>query len=76
MIISDLILKKQSLNYRVILSMRSKNMIILTFILLSYAYFSSISSLEINEFWKGEFALIPIQAMAVIYTSYCRFCRR
>ena len=58
------------------LSMRSKHLIILTFTFLGYVYFSSISSLEIDEFWKSELALIPIQVIAVIYTSYCRFCRR
>ena len=51
----------------------SLNLVI--FVLLGYGYFSTISSLEIDEFWKSELALIPIQVTALIYTAYCRFWR-
>lgn len=58
------------------LKIKSKYLILVIFVLLSYGYFSGISGLGINQFWKGELALIPIQVMALIYTSYSRQERR
>lgn len=58
------------------LKIKSKYLILVIFAFLSYGYFSGISGLEINEFWKSELALMPIQVMALIYTSYCRYERR
>ena len=56
------------------IKLRHINLVIFT--LLGYGYFSTMSNLQINEFWKGQLVLLPIQAMALIYTSYSHFCRR
>ena len=58
------------------LKMKSRHLNLVIFTLLGYGYFSTISSLQINEFWKGQVVLLPIQAMALIYTSYSYFYRR
>lgn len=57
------------------LIVKSKYLNLLIVALLGCGFFSTISSLEINEFWKSELALIPIQLMALIYTSYSRYDR-
>jgi hypothetical protein len=41
--------------------------------LFGLTYFSAISSLDISSFWRGEFALIPLQIMAVIYVTCLRW---
>ena len=40
--------------------------------LTSCGYFSTISNLDINDFWQGEMVLIPLQLIAVIYLIYLR----
>ncbi len=54
---------------------KSRHLNLLIFIILGCGFFCTISSLGINEFWKSELALIPIQVMALVYTSYCNYDR-
>jgi hypothetical protein len=57
------------------LSIKRKQLILGICLLLSFGYFSTISSLEINAFLKGEIILIPLQAIAITYL-YLRYSRK
>jgi hypothetical protein len=52
---------------------KNKHIILSLFTLFGFAYFSAISNLDISSFWRGEFTLIPLQIMAVIYITYLRW---
>ncbi|MCG6136494.1 MAG: hypothetical protein MET45_17930 [Nostoc sp. LLA-1] len=45
------------------------------FLLVGMGYFSSMSSLELNYFFKSLIAIMPIQVVAIIYTTYLRWSR-
>ncbi|MBD2774717.1 hypothetical protein [Iningainema tapete] len=54
------------------LTLKRKNLTYLMLALLGLGYFSAISSLEVNDFFKSEIALIPIQLVTIIYLNYQR----
>ncbi len=45
-------------------------------VLLGMGYFSAMSSLEINFFFRGYAALMPMQAVALVYVMYLRWSSR
>jgi hypothetical protein len=45
---------------------RPRNLKLAMLVLLGLAYFSGVSTLEINPFFRTEVVLIPLQALAVI----------
>jgi uncharacterized membrane protein len=55
--------------------LKNKKLILAVFLLFGLGYFSAISNLEVNNFWRGELALIPLQILALIYVSYLRWNR-
>ncbi|MBR8837294.1 MAG: hypothetical protein DSM106950_25620 [Stigonema ocellatum SAG 48.90 = DSM 106950] len=57
------------------LTLKRKNIIFIVFILLGFGYFNAMSNLAMDEFFKSEIALIPVQLIAIIYTTYLRWNR-
>jgi hypothetical protein len=55
---------------------KSKKLSLAIFVLLGLGYFSVMSHLEIDDFWKSQVALMPVQIIAVIYFTYYRLNRR
>jgi hypothetical protein len=55
--------------------LKNKKLILLIFLLFGFGYFSAMSNLEINDFWKSQVALMPLQAYALIYITYRRWSR-
>ncbi len=53
--------------------LKKKKLTLAVFLVFGLAYFSAISNLEVNNFWRGELALIPLQILALIYVSYLRW---
>ncbi len=53
--------------------LQNKKLILLIFLLFGFGYFSAMSNLEINDFWKSQVALMPLQAIALIYITYRRW---
>lgn len=47
--------------------LRNQKLLLLPCLLIGLAYFSTISSLQIDDFWKSQIALIPVQLGLVIY---------
>jgi hypothetical protein len=45
------------------------------FLLVGMGYFSAMSSLELNYFLKSLIAIMPIQVIAIVYTTYLRWNR-
>lgn len=41
--------------------------------MIGWGYFSAVSSLGVDDFWKSQIALIPVQLGAVIYFTYLRW---
>jgi hypothetical protein len=56
-----------------ILKPKQVNLIIL--LLIGIAYFSTMSNLEINNFYKSLIFMMPIQMVTVIYLTYRRWSR-
>ncbi|BAZ42816.1 hypothetical protein NIES4101_87860 [Calothrix sp. NIES-4101] len=50
--------------------LRTKRILLLPFIILGFGYFYAVSSVGVDEFWKSQIALIPVQLGAVIYFTY------
>ncbi|MGI8503961.1 MAG: hypothetical protein ACR2LR_22920 [Hassallia sp.] len=55
--------------------LKKKKLTLLIFLLFGFAYFSAMSNLEINSFLKSQVALMPFQAIALIYITYLRWSR-
>ncbi len=55
--------------------LQNKKLILLIFLLFGFGYFSAMSNLEINSFLKSQVALMPLQAIALIYITYLRWSR-
>ncbi|MCV3214164.1 hypothetical protein OGM63_11690 [Plectonema radiosum NIES-515] len=55
--------------------LKNKKLILLIFLLFGFGYFSAMSNLEINDFLKSQVALMPLQAIALIYITYLRLNR-
>ncbi|MBF2067644.1 MAG: hypothetical protein IGS39_24980 [Calothrix sp. C42_A2020_038] len=49
---------------------KNKKLILSLFLLGGMGYVSAISNLEVNNFWRGELALIPLQVLALIYVAF------
>ncbi|KAF3888505.1 MULTISPECIES: hypothetical protein [Nostocales] len=58
------------------LALKGKNITLIALALMAMAYFSTMSHLEIHPFLKGEFVLIPLQGLALIYVMYWRWYHR
>jgi hypothetical protein len=52
--------------------LKNKNLILSAFLLCSIGYFSAISNLELNSFFRGELILIPLQILALVYVTFVR----
>ncbi|MBW4604565.1 MAG: hypothetical protein KME29_34650 [Calothrix sp. FI2-JRJ7] len=52
--------------------LKNKKLILSIFVLCSMGYFGTVSNLEVNSFLRGEFILIPLQALALIYVTFWR----
>ncbi|TWH55061.1 hypothetical protein [Dulcicalothrix desertica] len=50
--------------------LKNKKLILGIFVLCSMGYFGTVSNLELNSFLRGEFILIPLQALALIYVTF------
>jgi hypothetical protein len=55
------------------LKLKNKKLLLLSFLLLGWGYFSAVSNLSVDDFWKSQIALIPVQVSAVIYFTYLRW---
>jgi hypothetical protein len=53
--------------------LKNKKLTLAIFLVFGLVYFSAISDLELDNFWRGELALIPLQILALIYVSYLRW---
>ncbi|WP_029637229.1 MULTISPECIES: hypothetical protein [Nostocales] len=53
--------------------LKNKKLILLIFLLFGFGYFSAMSNLEINSFLKSQVALMPLQAIALLYITYRRW---
>lgn len=56
--------------------LRNQKLLLLPCLLIGLAYFSTISSLQVDDFWKSQIALVPVQLGLVIYFTYIRLRRR
>jgi hypothetical protein len=54
------------------LIIRRRNFKLAMLALFGLAYFSAVSTLEINPFFRSEIVLIPLQALALIYVAFGR----
>ncbi len=52
------------------LTIKSKHLVWMIFLLLGFGYFSAMSNLEIHNFWKSLIVLMPMQVGAIIYVTY------
>lgn len=57
------------------LGIKRKNIGLAMLAVLGFGYFYGMSALEINPFWKSQVALMPIQAIALLYVTYWRWTR-
>jgi hypothetical protein len=57
------------------LSIKSKQIIWFFLLILGFGYFSAMSNLEINSYFKSLIALMPMQVAAIIYVIYLRWHR-
>ncbi|MBC1236614.1 hypothetical protein VF14_07210 [Nostoc linckia z18] len=57
------------------LTIKRKHLIWIVLLLLGFGYFSAMSNLEIDNFWKSLIVLMPIQVAAIIYVTYLRWRR-
>lgn len=57
------------------LIIKRKHLIWIVLLLLGFGYFSAMSNLEIDNFWKSLVILMPIQVAAIIYVTYLRWRR-
>ncbi len=57
------------------LALKRKNITLTILTVVGFAYFSSMSNLVINPFWKTEIILIPLQMVALTYMAYLRWSR-
>ncbi|MBL1200001.1 MAG: hypothetical protein RMY62_005755 [Nostoc sp. ZfuVER08] len=57
------------------LTIKRKHLIWIVLLLLGFGYFSAMSNLEIDNFWKSLVVLMPIQVAAIIYVTYLRWRR-
>jgi hypothetical protein len=55
------------------LKLRNKKLLLLPFLMVGWGYFTAVSSLSVDDFWKSQIALIPVQLGAVIYFTYLRW---
>jgi hypothetical protein len=55
------------------LKLNNKKLLLLPFLILGWGYFSAVSSLNVDDFWKSQIALIPVQVGVVIYFTYLRW---
>jgi hypothetical protein len=58
-----------------VLTIKRKHLIWIVLLLLGFGYFSAMSNLEIDNFWKSLVVLMPIQVAAIIYVTYLRWRR-
>jgi hypothetical protein len=58
-----------------VLTIKRKHLIWIVLLLLGFGYFSAMSNLEIDNFWKSLIVLMPIQVAAIIYVTYLRWRR-
>lgn len=58
------------------LTLKRKNITVTLLTVLGLAYFSTMSDIAVNPFWKSEMLLIPIQLVTLIYVTYLRSSRR
>jgi len=58
------------------LKLKNKELRLLILLISGFSYFSAISNLEVNDFWKSQIALIPLQLMALAYVTYLRLNRQ
>ena len=56
--------------------LKNQKLRLLILLLSGLGYFSAISNLQINDFWKSQIALIPLQLMALAYVTYLRLNRQ
>ncbi|OKH49332.1 hypothetical protein NIES2101_20895 [Calothrix sp. HK-06] len=52
--------------------LKNKKLILGILVLCSMGYFGTVSNLQVNSFLRGEFILIPLQALALIYVTFWR----
>jgi hypothetical protein len=55
------------------LKLKNKKILLLPLLIFGWGYFSVLSSLSVDDFWKSQIALIPVQMGAVIYFTYLRW---
>ncbi|MBD2626518.1 hypothetical protein [Trichormus variabilis] len=55
--------------------LKSKQVNLIILLLIGIAYFSTMSNLEINNFYKSLIFMMPIQIATVIYVTYRRWSR-
>ncbi|BAY27226.1 hypothetical protein NIES2100_70480 [Calothrix sp. NIES-2100] len=58
------------------LTFKRQKLSLVLFLLVGLGYFSVMSNLEINYFFKSMIAILPIQVGALIYMSHPRWSRR
>ncbi len=56
--------------------LRNQKLLLLPCLLIGLAYFGTISSLQVDDFWKSQIALVPVQLGLVIYFTYIRLRHR
>lgn len=54
------------------LTIKRKHLSWVLFLLLGVGYFSTMSNLDTNYFWKSLIIMMPIQIGAIIYITYSR----
>ncbi|BAT56218.1 hypothetical protein NOS3756_52210 [Nostoc sp. NIES-3756] len=57
------------------LNIKRRQMIWFLLIILGCGYFSAMSNLEMNYYFKSMVALLPMQLAAIIYVTYLRWHR-
>lgn len=57
------------------LPIKRKHLIWIFLLFLGFGYFSAMSNLEIDNFWKSLIVLMPMQVAAIVYVTYLRWSR-
>ncbi len=56
--------------------LKNKKLLLLPCLLIGLGYFSAISNIQVDDFWKSQIALLPFQLGAIAYFTYQRYHRR
>lgn len=57
------------------LAIKRKHLTWVVFMLFGVGYFSTMSNLDTNYFWKSLIIMMPIQIAAIIYMTYLNWSR-